>query len=147
MDKPTSRSALPTPITIVAWAVLLLYISLLLFLTLAPPLRPTADRINLIPLQSILAGLRRGGWQLYVNIIGNVLAFVPLGVLLPGILRRHSWLVVASIAALVSAAIEVLQWTLGLRVADIDDVLLNTLGALAGYLPLLAVSAIGRALR
>lgn len=147
MANPTSRSSTPVLITLIAWACLLLYLALLLLLTLAPPLRPTSDRINLVPLQSILAGLRRGGWQLYVNIIGNVLAFVPLGVLLPGVLRRHSWIVVVGIATATSAAIEVLQWALGLRVADIDDVLLNTLGAIVGYLPLIVIRLIARRLR
>ena len=37
-------------------------------------------------------------------------------------------------AALLSASLEMLQWTTGLGVADVDDVLCNTLGAFLGWL-------------
>ena len=37
--------------------------------------------------------------------------------------------------ALLSTFLEILQWTTGLGVADVDDVLCNTLGAFLGWLP------------
>jgi glycopeptide antibiotics resistance protein len=90
--------------------------------------------VNLIPFKSILAGIRRGGWLLNVNVIGNVVAFVPLGLLVPWIGRRLSAAsAVLWASLLLSISIEVLQWLFARRVADIDDVILNSAGALLGY--------------
>jgi glycopeptide antibiotics resistance protein len=73
-------------------------------------------------------------------IAGNVLAFVPLGILVPLLApRRSSWLFVLAVGLVVSVAIELAQ--LGLssafgytyRQSDVDDVILNVIGALLGY--------------
>lgn len=73
-------------------------------------------------------------------IVGNVLAFVPLGILTPLLApRRRSWLFVLAVGLIVSAAIELGQLGLsGLlgytyRQSDVDDVILNVIGALLGY--------------
>lgn len=70
----------------------------------------------------------------------NVVLFVPLGLAVRGMLRRGV-LAATALGALVSLAIEATQYT-GLwgiydcsyRIADIDDLLLNTAGALVGAL-------------
>jgi glycopeptide antibiotics resistance protein len=70
----------------------------------------------------------------------NVVLFVPLGLAVRGMLRRGV-LAATALGALVSLAIEATQYT-GLwglygcsyRIADVDDLLLNTSGALLGAL-------------
>lgn len=115
-------------------ALLACYIVVLLGLTMAPDPSPPAHLVNLVPFKSILAGIRRGGWLLNVNIFGNIAAFVPLGLLVPALSRRLNLPVaVLLLSLLTSGAIELLQWTLGRRVADVDDLLLNMLGGLVGY--------------
>lgn len=100
-------------------------------------------RLNLQPLDT----LRRFWWLLchgkqgrqlavaLANLLGNVLVFVPMGVLLPELfekLRRFS-LFFAMVLTIV-LAVELCQLVTGLGVCDVDDVLLNLLGALLGYL-------------
>ena len=65
-----------------------------------------------------------------VNVLGNVAMFVPLGFLLPLATRVGPGGDVALCAAL-STSIELSQAMLG-RNLDVDDVLLNTLGAAVG---------------
>jgi VanZ like family len=67
---------------------------------------------------------------------GNLLLLVPLGVLLPVAVRVLAGPVrVALVAALLSLAIEVTQgWLVTGRSFDTDDVILNTTGAVLGYL-------------
>ena len=121
------------------------YLAVLLALTLwpAPPDDPQQDRLwlNLRPVDTIsrsLSGqLGRAGPAL---VAGNVAAFVPVGVLVPLLVRRPSWRTVAAAGIGLSAAIETAQLSLSLlagqpyRHADVDDVILNASGALLGYL-------------
>ena len=78
-----------------------------------------------------------------VNILGNLLLFVPAGVVLPACLpwlRQVVPLVLAAAAG--SVLVEVTQYALvpG-RAADVNDVLLNTAGAVAGLLAFRLVHA------
>lgn len=73
-------------------------------------------------------------------IVGNVVAFMPLGGLTPLLVpRRRSWLFVLLVAAVASTAIELAQLGLSAalgytyRQSDVDDVILNVIGALLGY--------------
>jgi VanZ family protein len=64
-------------------------------------------------------------------VVGNVLLFVPLGLFLQLALRRPVALTIA-LGLLASATVEVLQLQIWSRSSDVDDVMLNTLGAVAG---------------
>ncbi|MEN8655554.1 VanZ family protein [Streptomyces sp. 21So2-11] len=67
---------------------------------------------------------------------GNIVMGIPFGVLLPVLVPRTRGLVrVAAATALVMILVELVQGALITgRAFDIDDVLLNTTGALIGYL-------------
>jgi glycopeptide antibiotics resistance protein len=116
----------------------LAYLALLLDLTLVrwtDTAVPPDGRLNSVPLEGIAQFLSVGGWPMIVNVLGNVAAFVPFGFLIP--LLRVGRTGVARIALLslaLSALIETLQYLSGRRVADVDDLLLNTLGGVLGYL-------------
>ncbi|MEW5961800.1 MAG: VanZ family protein, partial [Chloroflexota bacterium] len=81
---------------------------------------------------------RRAFWLLLINVAGNVLVFVPLGLGLAGWRHRtHSrqtLQVVALGGFLVSLAIELMQLAILSRATDVDDLIFNTLGALLGGL-------------
>lgn len=101
---------------------------------------------NWRPLATIAYYCRAGGWDCARNVGGNLALFAPLGWLLPAIaaeLRSARW--VAGFACAASLAIETLQYASGRRVADVDDVLLNTAGAALGYLALALVRPACRA--
>ena len=72
--------------------------------------------------------------DLLINIIGNVVLFIPSGIILPVLYRslRRLGKAVAAGAAL-SLCIELLQLPVSSRATDIDDLILNTLGCAIGY--------------
>lgn len=69
----------------------------------------------------------------WLNIVGNLLLFVPIGLLTPLLWPRwRRWGLPVLLGLLLSLGIEFSQLFIG-RGADVDDVWLNTLGALLGY--------------
>ena len=83
---------------------------------------------QLIPLKTTVNEAKSGLWPLVYHTAGNMGWFVPLGMLL----RRKRPLRVLIIGAALSAGIEIMQFLLMTGMTDIDDVILNALGALAG---------------
>lgn len=73
-------------------------------------------------------------WQPFlINFMGNIFMFMPIGFLLPILWRKFEhvlWTVGAGF--LLSLSIELLQLT-QLRSSDVDDLWLNTLGTLIGF--------------
>jgi glycopeptide antibiotics resistance protein len=142
-----------------ALALLLVYLGMLAFLTLRPVGADVESnvRVNLKPFATILPALRHGpGTFVFTNLIGNVLAFMPLGLLLPLAMRRIPWLVVIVAGAALSAAIELTQYALSTnlgylyRRADIDDVIVNVFGTVVGltlYVVLQLVVSLARRVR
>ena len=94
------------------------------------------ERVNLVPLVTLTRGDVRTS-------LLNVLLMLPFGFGLPFITKFRTLQVVA-IGALFSLFIELLQLTTGLlaqmtfRVADINDVIFNTVGVAAGYILFIA---------
>ena len=87
--------------------------------------------VNLVPGEGIRTALRNANSELgLVNLVGNVVMFVPVGLLLPLATRLRFGGTVAACVAL-SVLVECVQLTLG-RSLDVDDVLLNTLGGVVG---------------
>jgi glycopeptide antibiotics resistance protein len=69
------------------------------------------------------------------NLLGNLLGFLPFGLLLPLVLPWFRRLLLTCGAGfLLSAFYEISQLYFGLGVFDVDDLILNTAGVLAGYL-------------
>lgn len=90
----------------------------------------------------LLAEIRRfwvyrdkvGNYAMALNIFGNVAAFVPFGCILPVIQRRfRNWLLLVISGFSFSLCVEVAQLVFRVGCFDVDDLLLNTLGALLGY--------------
>lgn len=65
----------------------------------------------------------------------NFLLFIPYGFLLPCVFKKlnYSWKKIIAIGLMTSLAIEVLQ-LFGGRYAEIDDLLINSLGTYVGFL-------------
>lgn len=97
--------------------------------------------VSPVPFETIRSSLEQG-WSLPAGkfLVGNIGAFVPLGVLGPMISPRwRSWPQAFVLGLVASVTVEVAQLLLSLgmgfgwRVADVDDVMLNTLGTLLGF--------------
>jgi glycopeptide antibiotics resistance protein len=74
-------------------------------------------------------------FDFYYQSLGNVAWFVPFGMLLPLMLRtKHKAVHVIFWGILLSLFIETMQFYMHTGIADIDDVIFNTTGALIGSL-------------
>src|SRR5436305_309784 len=70
-----------------------------------------------------------------LNIFGNILLFVPMGFFLPLFFKRVDTAArLRAIVALISLLVEVAQLLTKTGEFDVDDVILNTVGGLFGYL-------------
>ena len=87
---------------------------------------------NLTPFWSYRA-IRAGDPLLLVQDIMNVVAFIPMGLLLGYVFDRMKWWQVLLIGLALSMGIEALQFVLMRGFAEFDDVFHNTLGCLGGY--------------
>ncbi|NLN98277.1 MAG: VanZ family protein [Eubacteriaceae bacterium] len=68
------------------------------------------------------------------NLFGNIALFVPLGLLYPLTSKRDHFMSAMLKIILTTGLIEVVQYLfIAGRSADIDDILLNTVGGLIGY--------------
>ena len=93
--------------------------------------------VNLIPIRNTWRELRYiteiGRFNYLSNIFGNILLFLPLPIILKMFLKVYKFSTVLLISMMLSISIESLQYIFKVGVADIDDVILNTIGACIGY--------------
>ena len=83
------------------------------------------DEINLIPFLWITEGVR--------PYLENILLFVLLGFMLPCIWKKYEVLWKTALSGITFSLIIELSQLFNRRVTDIDDLLMNTLGALIGW--------------
>lgn len=94
-------------------------------------------RINLIPFVHMADYAIRK--EAILNFVGNTLMFVPVGIVYPFVYKQlNTPLKVIAAGVGFSLAIEILQLPFYDRVSDIDDLILNSLGYIIGYLIYLA---------
>lgn len=76
-----------------------------------------------------------GRRAVFLNLAGNVIGFLPFGALLPLMARgaRKTWKTVL-LSFEISSLIEISQLIFQVGCFDVDDIILNTLGGLLGYL-------------
>jgi glycopeptide antibiotics resistance protein len=131
-------------------ATLVIYIGVIFAFTIVPTRisrfrNPRSYHINVIPLGYSFTCFRQDPNQhphittfCLRNTLGNVALFVPLGILLPLVSHRFLRLKrVLLFALLLSLSVESIQFLLRFfgnpRAVDIDDLILNTLGACVGF--------------
>ena len=76
-----------------------------------------------------------GPMAVFINLVGNVAVFIPLGCALPALFpRSNSFVRVAILTFGISLLAETMQLLLKVGCFDVDDLLLNTIGGCIGYL-------------
>lgn len=122
---------------IIFWLVLLGYLAILLNTVFFFRIGSQMRSVNLVPFQSIKSYLfvdnGFGTIRLIdMNIWGNILMFVPLGVYLSTLFPKKAWQKLFGLTVLTSLVIEIIQYLASLGSSDIDDIILNSLGGLIG---------------
>ncbi|MFE5486322.1 VanZ family protein [Streptomyces sp. NPDC056527] len=124
-------------VTVLALAAMVAFGVVLARLTLQPsPASEVLTHVNLRPGDSIRAYLGQPAFQDTVKQLGgNILLGVPFGLLLPVVSpRTRGFVRIALLTVATMLLVELIQGALVTgRAFDIDDVLLNTTGALLGY--------------
>ncbi|MBH5316376.1 VanZ family protein [Paenibacillus sp. GSMTC-2017] len=93
------------------------------------------DTGNIIPFREISRSLHSINGHSIVNLLGNVVIFIPLGILL-GLLFDHERMAGVRIwvcSLFLSLSLEIAQLLFMIGQFDVDDLLLNSLGGLLGY--------------
>lgn len=70
-----------------------------------------------------------------LNLVGNVVAFMPFGFFLPVVSRRgRRWYNAVLLGFLLSLSIETIQLIFKVGSFDVDDLFLNTVGGILGFI-------------
>lgn len=88
--------------------------------------------INISLFQSYIPLIRREKWRRIIYLFGgNIVCFVPFGMYLQW-LGKWRFRTIAVMGLLFSFFIETMQYILGTGVSELDDLILNTFGAMIG---------------
>lgn len=98
-----------------------------------------AYHYNLILLKEIKRFIRYhhilGTTAVSLNLVGNIIAFFPFGAIMPIFNKRlRNFLLMLFLTFEFSLVVEILQLISKVGSFDVDDLLLNTIGGMAGYL-------------
>ena len=94
------------------------------------------NSLNLVPFKTVIQYFYRGTIsQFVVNIIGNLVCLMPLGILLPlKFEKQRKTGIFLMTCVLIVSAVEILQFATLSGSCDIDDLILNVGGAFLIYL-------------
>lgn len=95
---------------------------------------------NLMPFKEILR-YEVGSGAFYKQVFGNILLFIPLGYFATSYCKIKGLGTITLVSLLSSLTIEVTQHYIG-RTFDIDDIILNVVGGIVGFLLYTALNAI-----
>jgi glycopeptide antibiotics resistance protein len=140
-------------ITTIIWILFILYLALLVKVILFKysmittlgminyankmPIDYRISRANFIPFKTLIhyLGCIKSSGVAKVNILANIVAFAPMGFLMPILLKKlQNGINVSIVSFIVSLLFELTQLILSIGEFDIDDIILNVLGAILGYL-------------
>ncbi|SCP96025.1 VanZ family protein [Anaerobium acetethylicum] len=100
---------------------------------------------NLTPFKEIRRYIvyreKLGTFAVVANLAGNIIGFMPFGFMMPVIsVRRRNIFTMAFLSFLLSLIIESIQLVLRVGSFDVDDMILNTIGGILGYVLFIAGS-------
>lgn len=115
--------------------ILSLNISFIFVMTLFGRAMSGTKRLALVPFVSYFYVLETGDSEILLQIIMNIVMYIPLGYLLPyscGLLAKKRNVILMVIVG--SSLIEFIQYICGMGLFELDDILNNTFGAIIGVL-------------
>src|ERR1700728_262357 len=96
---------------------------------------PHTGSADLVPFKTIVPQLIGQGNHLInmVNLIGNIIPFMPIGLLAPLVFRSISWQKALVLGVVTGLTFEVMEVIFRVGIFDIDDVIMNAFGVMVGY--------------
>ena len=85
-----------------------------------------------------------GMFAMFTNLFGNVIIFMPFGFFMPMASKYRSLFSTVFYSFALSLCVETFQLVTKVGSFDVDDLLLNTIGGLAGYILFIICAAIRR---
>ncbi|MDE6567907.1 MAG: VanZ family protein [Lachnospiraceae bacterium] len=128
-------------IQIISWVIFIIYLVMMVyFLFFSEQMGRVPGnqyRYNLVPFAEIKRYLsyrnKIGSFHVMLNLLGNVVCFIPFGFVIPILTRKQTALRMFLLGMSASVLVELLQLVSMLGTFDVDDIILNTLGVLIGY--------------
>ena len=95
---------------------------------------------NFMPFREILR-YEIGSSGFYKQVIGNIVLFIPFGYFMTSYCNIKNLGTISLVSLLSSAVIEIVQYFIG-RSFDVDDLILNVVGGIIGFLLYISLNAI-----
>lgn len=130
-------------VRVISWFVFAIYlVALVYFLFFSEQLgRVPSDeyKYSLVPFREmkryVVYWREIGIFNVTLNLLGNIVCFVPFGFVLPVMSsRQRGILKITFLSFLASLLVELIQLVSKVGSCDVDDIILNTLGGFLGYL-------------
>lgn len=115
-----------------------IYILLLYHLLLST--ENASSGMNFIPFKE-MTRYSIGSRAFFYNVIGNIVLFIPFGYFVSDYLKAKRVPHIILVSLIISLTAELIQFKIG-RAFDVDDILLNMLGAIVGFMCYISVKAI-----
>ena len=122
------------------WNLVFVIYALLLFQLLTSTEMNTNSGLNIVPFTEIFR-YKMGSKLFMINVVGNILIFVPFGYFVSGYVKASKVSHILFISLLTSLTVELVQLQIG-RSFDIDDIMLNVAGSIIGFLLFIGLTAI-----
>lgn len=99
---------------------------------------------NFIPFREMFR-YSLGSTKFIKNVVGNIMLFIPFGFFSSYYLKNKKMTLTFILTLITSLTIEIVQYYIG-RVFDIDDIILNVIGGVLGFLLFVGFDAINKRL-
>lgn len=108
----------------------IIYLLLLYYLLLST--ENASSGLNLTPFKEITRH-QLFSTQFFYNVIGNIVLFIPFGFFVSDFIKAKKTYQILIVSTLISLTAELIQFKIG-RAFDIDDIILNVIGAILGFI-------------
>lgn len=122
------------------WNLIFVVYALLLFQLLTSAEMNTNSGLNIVPFTEIFR-YKIGSKLFMFNVVGNILIFVPFGYFVSSYVKASRISHILLISFVTSLTVELVQLQIG-RSFDIDDIFLNVVGSIIGFMLYIGISAI-----
>ena len=127
-------------ILIILYILFFMYLCLMIWEIFIGPYRSYSGvrRYNLYPFKTIkefIFNTTKYNFQvIFINLIANIITFIPLGFFISLFFRKSYNLINTVLSCvIIIICIEISQFILNVGVLDIDDIILNTVGCILGF--------------